>query len=107
MRGNPSGLIDDPELFFISGRIFDVELPKEQRWLWKYFRTPVQRQFIFYYLSLGQLWQFTDHTGFFMNKRILFSLRVKLEKLLEAHRKAKSSGPNEMLSRIENGHYKI
>ena len=106
MRANPTVEVEDPELFFISGKMFDVDIPKEQKWLLKYFKVPVQRQFLFYYLTLGDPWNFSVHTGYASSKRSLFRLRYKLEKLLDLHKKAKDNFDFELLTKLETGRYK-
>jgi len=100
----------DPELEFISGRIFDPELPKERQYLWKYFRTHVQRVFIKYYLTFGSYTRFTDHTGHYCSKRWMRHLKRKLQRILKAHEKAREAaltGNFEILARIESGKHKF
>ena len=105
MRGDTSS-VEDPELFFISGRIFDVDLPKEKKWLLKYFKNTFQRQFLFYFLCYGRHWQFTEHTGIACPRRWLLYQEVKLENLIKMHRAAKTNFEFELLSRIEGGKIK-
>ena len=99
--------MDDLELLFISGRFYDLELPKEKIWLLKYFHSISQRLFIVYYLTFNNYSYFTIHTGYFAAKRWLIIVKKKLEKLLEVHKAAKDNFDFELLSKIEAGKYRI
>jgi hypothetical protein len=96
---------EDPELFFISGRIFDIELPKEKKWLLKYFRCTVQQKFVLYYLTFGNTEQFTDHTGYSASKRWLYSIKSKLKQILKLHKQAKENFDFDFLNKIEKKRY--
>jgi len=100
----------DPELEFISGRIFDLELPKDQEYLWKYFRGILQRQFIKYYLTYRSYLHFTDHTGYYCSNRWIRTLKVKLQRLEKAHEAAQEAalqGDFQPLAIIKSGKYKV
>lgn len=96
---------EELELEFISGRIFDDSLPKEQAWLYKYFTTPRHRAFVKYYLTFNNYNQFVQHTGHYFCRKALYDLQVKLQALLKAHHRAKSEVDLETLVQIETGHY--
>lgn len=99
--------MDDLELLFICGRFDDLDIPKEKKWLWKYFTEPLQRQFVTYYLTFNNRRQFTDHTGFAASKRWTKALKAKLLKLLQFHATAKINFDFETLGRIERGEIKF
>jgi len=96
---------EELELEFLSGRIFDDSLPKERAWLHKYFRTRRERSFVKYFLTFNNYTQFVNHTGHYFCAKALYYLRIKLQGLLEAHARAKSSMDLETLVEIETGKY--
>jgi len=96
---------EELELQFLSGRIFDDALPKERAWLRKYFPSPRECAFVTYYLTFNNYTQFINHTGHYFCKKSLYSLRVKLQMLLDAHQRAKSQMDLDMLVKIETGQY--
>jgi hypothetical protein len=96
---------EELELEFLSGRIFDDALPKEQVWLHKYFPSPRERAFVTYFLTFHNYNQFVNHTGHYFCRKALYSLRVKLQALLDVHHQAKSQMDLEKLVEIETGHY--
>lgn len=107
---NVESLDYDPEWEFISGRLFDIELPKEKSFLWKYFTIYEQRLFVKYYLTYGSYTYFTDHTGLYFSKRWMRHLKRKMQKILHTHKKAKEEarmGNFEILANIESGRYKF
>ena len=97
----------DPELYFISGQIFDLNLPKEQQYLYRYFTTARQRQFVRYYTTYRQYTRFADHTGYASSERWLKRMRRRLLELENAYRQAKSSGDFSALAQLESGQYSV
>ena len=97
----------DPELEFISGKIFDINLPKDKLYLYRYFVTARQRSFVKYYLTYGEYTRFMDHTGYACSKKWLKNLRQRLIKLQQLHDKAKEDGDFTTLACIESGKYAI
>ena len=97
---------DDPELEFISGRIFEISLPKDKLYLFRYFKKKVQRQFIKYFLTYGTITHFVDHTGIVVSKRWMHKLQSRLIRLEEARQKAKRDFDLEFITDIEIGKFK-
>ena len=97
----------DLELEFVSGRIFDLTIPKERKYLYKYFASDAQQHFVKYYLTFGNFTRFAEHTGFRFEKRWLRYLKGRLLKLMEAHKKAKEDLDFETLTKIESGQYNL
>lgn len=100
----------DLEWEFIAGKIFDIELPKEKRYLWKYFHSKMKRAFVKYYLIHNSYYRFRQHTGYYCCKRWIMYVKVKLRKLLIAHEEAKKKaleGDFGPLAEIEAGKYKV
>ena len=91
------------ELDFLSGRFFDVELPKEKWYLEKYFKSDIQMQFLLYYYVFGESHRFREHAGIACSKRWLEILEVRYNRLVEAHKKAKENFDLETLTKIESG----
>jgi hypothetical protein len=98
------------DLQFISGEFFDFEIPKEKRYLLKYFTTDLQQTFLRYYMVFGEHRNFVDHTGRRATRRMLFMLQAKYHKLIEAYDAAKRAlteqGMETVLA-IENGTFKV
>jgi hypothetical protein len=97
----------DVELLFIAGKILEKEIPKEKRYLLRYFKTPLQEAFLRYYLVVGNYTRFEDHTGFHCNQRWKTRMTRRLEILQEKHFQAKSNFDIEELERIERGKIKV
>lgn len=97
----------DRDLAFIGEKYLDVDLPKEKRYLLKYFDTRIQEAFVKYVHVFGDYENFVDHTGLRCKKQYLQTLHERLQKLEALHRQAKSSMDLETLAEIEMGNYKI
>jgi hypothetical protein len=95
------------ELEFVAAKFYDYELPPEKKYLLRYFKTDVERQFLRYYLIFGNYHRFTDHTGCACTRRWLRKLREKLEKLDKAHSEARASGDISLIARLESGKEKL
>ena len=106
----------DYDLELISGNFLDANLPKQKRYLLKYFGTEVQRAFIAYYLDFGDLQQdgtkrlflnFIDHTGHVCKLRVFQVWTKRLRDLESALRKAMDSFDVELVETIKTGKYRI
>lgn len=95
------------DLVFISGDFFDYEIPKEKKFLLKYFKTPLELQFVKYYLCFKNIDNFVDHTGFFCQRRWLLLLKKRIEYFLKEQSTAKSDFDLSKLVDIEQGNIKI
>ena len=91
------------DLKLISFQLEIVELPKEKKYLLKYFDTPIQIAFLKYIHVFGDYKNFTDHTGLSCQFKWLKSLYDKLRKIEKMHKEAKSNMDLETLERIETG----
>ena|SRR6266446_811945 len=89
------------ELLFISGAFIDYEIPKEKYYLYKYFCSPLQKQFLRYYFMFGEITRFNDHTGYYCKKPWLLMMNVRLRKLIRLHDEAKAEMDFEKLAMIE------
>ena len=88
------------DLDFIAGTFFDQEIPKNQRYLLKYFKTDIQRAYLRYYLTFHDHRNFVDHTGIWCSSRTLWSLQAKYRKLVATYEDAKASLTEEGLETV-------
>ena len=96
----------DPEMEFISGRIFDLELPENKQYLWKYFKTKLQRQFVKYYLTFETTARFTERTGYYCSDRWIRMLLRKIKRLEKANQDAQEAakqGDFQTLADLKSG----
>ena len=94
------------ELDFLAGNYFQVDLPREMRYLEKYFYLDVQSAFLYYYYTFGSTTHFVDHTGHVCSRRHLRTMKVKYKKIVAAHQEAKKNFDIEKVALIEGGKYK-
>ena len=105
------------DLLLISGEfLYDDSVPKEKRWLFKYFRTLPQRRFLAYHLQFSVLRKhgpfffyrnFIDHTGIFCTKRVLQKWTKKLLVLETLAASAIERMDLANLETIKSGKYKL
>lgn len=91
------------EAQFLAGIFFDFEVSREKMFLFKYFRSPLEHQFVRYYLCFGEIEFFTEHTGWFCQKRWLKILKKRFDKINSLHDKSKADIDLELLEKIEQG----
>jgi hypothetical protein len=105
------------DLHLVSGDFFYEDVvSKDQRWLFKYFGTPQQRQFLAYYSQFGELRErgpvrfyhnFIDHTGVCCTKRAVQKWVKKLRHLLSLSQEAAERFDLEMLEKVKSGKYRF
>lgn len=95
------------DLWFIGNLYESYEIPREKRYLLKYFRTTVQSLYLKYVFLYGNHINFVDHTGYRCQERWLKILDTRLQKLQAAHAEAKKNLDLTTLAKIEKGKYKI
>lgn len=95
------------DLKLISGEFFDLDLPKEKQYLFKYFPTEIQQQFVRYYYLFGDYERFMEHTGWFCTNRWLRKLKARYDELTLIYDKAKKDMDFTTLAEIQNGKFKI
>jgi hypothetical protein len=94
------------EAVFLAGLFFDYEIPRDKQFLLKYFRTPLERQFVRYYMCFGEIDNFVDHTGYFCQKRWVRILKKRMDKLLNVQETYKNNFELDKLKELESGRYK-
>lgn len=100
-------MVSKRDLDFLSKEFERSDIPKEKRYLLKYFRKDIQQSFLKYYFIFGDYTNFVDHTGLYCQSRWLKILHQKLIDLENVHTTAKSNIDLELLSRIESGRFKF
>jgi hypothetical protein len=95
------------EAVFLAGLFFEYDIPREKQFLLRYFRSPLEKQFVRYYLCFGEIDNFVDHTGFFCQKRWLRILKKRIDKIMSVHENYKKSFELDKLREMENGRYKL
>ena len=98
------------DLDFVSGRFFDYDVPKEKRYLLKYFKSDLQRAFLKYFMVFGDHRNFTDHTGHYCNPRFVLHMEEKFHKLVDVYDKAKRALTEEGMATvhlIESGKFRL
>lgn len=95
------------EIKFLGGIFFDLALSKSEIYLFKYFRSPLEKQFVRYYLCFNNIDYFVAHTGWFCQRRWLIILEKRFNKIINFHRKCKQEFNLELLSKVEKGKYKF
>jgi len=92
---------------FLAGAFLNTEVPKEKNFLFKYFRSPLEQQFVKYYLCFGEIEYFIEHTGNYCQKRWLRILQKRFDKIVVFHNQCRENMELELLEKIENGRYKF
>lgn len=94
------------QLEFVSGNFFDITLPKEKRYLLKYFKTSIEKQFLQYFYIFNNVTYFCLHTGIPCTERWLYKMKQKLLEIEAAHEKSRQVFDIEKLALIESGKWK-
>jgi len=100
-------LAQNSDLIFLARQWETVELPKDKKYLFKYFDTPLQQSFIRYVYLFGEYNNFPDHTGFKCQLRWMKELYSRLQILQNAHKEARKNMDMEELALIESGNSKL
>lgn len=96
------------ELSFLSNKIEEFELPNEKRYLLKYFRSSIERQFLKYFFLFGENFdQFTNYTGVRCQQRWCKILIKRIKELEEIKKKSKKEFDFEKLAEVETGKYPL
>lgn len=95
------------EMEFLSGNFFACDLPESKRYLFKYFRTAIQRQFLRYFFVFGNSEHFIEHTGFHCEKNYVEKLKKKYFKIERAYDEALKKMDLLELGMIKSGKLKF
>jgi hypothetical protein len=88
-------------------RYLFLEIPKEKRFLLRYFKGKIQRYFLRYFIFFGDYKNFVDHTGLCCSVRWLKNLEKKYNDLMYLQSVCKSNMHLELLSDLEAGKINI
>lgn len=102
--------MDEKDFHLISGEFFEYEIPKEKKYLLKYFTGKLQVAFLRYYLVFGNVRNFTDHTGYSCSNGLLFRFLKRFRGLTNLYEKSKSNLSEDglkTLSLIESGKFNL
>lgn len=88
-------------------RFLFLEIPKEKKFLLKYFNGKIQRYFLRYIIFFGEYKNFVDHTGICCQNRWLKHLEKKYNDLIYLQYLYKKDMNLEMLAKLESGKISI
>jgi len=97
----------DQDIALVSGSFFEKGVPKNKRYLLKYFDSEVAAVFVSYFLIFRSHTHFVDHTGFRVGKRWLRKSQERIDRLENAYGKARSAGDFSAVAEIESGRYNL
>jgi hypothetical protein len=99
-------MITERDLRFSSDFMHD-QLPKEKRWMSRYFKTRTKRLFLKYFCAFGCSTRFCQHSGEICTKRYIKKMKRQFLNLTKKHEDARADFDLEALSRIETGKCKL
>lgn len=76
------------------------EIPKEKLYLKKYFKNELQRTFLKYFMVMGEVKNFTDHTGYVCCRRLLYLFKKRYFRITQSYDKAKLALTEESMEKI-------
>jgi hypothetical protein len=91
------------DLDLLAGTFFEFDIPVEKRFLLKYFKNDLQRAFLKYHMVTGEVWNFTDHTGYHCTRRFAYRLAKRYKRIMNDHAAVKGVLDEEAMERV----YKI
>ena len=94
------------DLLWMSKEYENFDLPKEKKYLLKYFKSDIQAAFLKYFFVFGNFDNFKEHTGFDCQQRWLGILQSKLEKIESMRTQARADMDMTLLVKIEEGKIK-
>ena len=92
--------------FFVSD-FMKMPVPKEERWMTRYFKTRTKKLFLKYFLAFGSATRFCQHSGEVCTKRYVKKMKMQFLKIRNLHDKAKTDFDLEFLSKIKVGKIKL
>ena len=97
----------DYEIKFIGGMFYDYILPPDKQYLFKYFHTKVQKDFLIYYIIFNNFQRFPQHTGNAISYRWCQGLRARYKFIENELAKANDDGDLDKIVEIKSGKLKI
>lgn len=91
----------------MSNNYLYQELPKDKKFLLKYFKGDLQNSYVRYVVFFGSHNNFMDHTGIKITESWLKKLESKYKDLIYLHSLSKSLSNFALLSELESGDLKL
>lgn len=91
------------DLTIVGGEFLDADIPEDKKYLLKYFNTPIQEQFLRYFLFFGHYKKFVENTGVYCAPHYLKTLRRRCEWLVNQMTLARKNMDLELISKIQSG----
>lgn len=98
------------DLKFLGGSFLDFDIPKDRLYLYHYFRTDIEKQFLQYYYAFEcdtDFKRFTEHTGLHCQLRWLRLLKKRHDLIVEHRDKAKADFNIQEVALVESGKRKL
>lgn len=88
------------DLAFIAGNYLEVEIPKDKKFLTKYFDTEIQKALLRYWLATGSVENFTDHTGVYLSPVVAKRWESRIFQLLEVQSALRKQFTEEAMEKL-------
>lgn len=102
------------ELTFIAGDFSEFEIPRDKQYLFRYFKTDLEQQFLKYLYCFGDYENFVEHTGHYCQHRWLHVLKRRHDIIVSYYQDVKKDIFNSdddldfnVLVQIEKGKIKV
>jgi len=95
------------EAEFLAGAFFDCQLPSDKMFLFKYFKSDLEKQFLKYYFCFQEIDCFSAHTGLVCQTRWARILEKRFKLLNFCHNFFKKNFELDKLARMETGEMKL
>lgn len=100
---------EEQNMKFLQGDFRNFTIPKEHKFLYKYFKNKLQKSFLeyCYVMSSENAYFFQDHTGNKITNSFVYKLVQKIKALLYLYEKAKNEIDFDTLKKLERGQFYI
>lgn len=95
------------DLKIISGDFLEENLPKEKKYILKYFKTELSKKIAIYYFNFNNINNFVSHTGYYCEIDYLKKCVSKYKEVEKEHDYALKEFDLEKMEKIQNGSFKI
>jgi hypothetical protein len=97
----------EKNLLYLDSAFENTVIPKEHRFLLKYFKTFQQRAFLKYYYIMGDWQNFSKHTGIWASRFFMMKLMFKFKHYMSIYDKAKMDANFETLNLLNKRKIKL
>lgn len=95
------------DLKIISGDFLEIDLPKDKKYLLKYFKTDLSKKIAIYYFHFKNIDNFVNHTGYFCEIDYMKKCVNRYKTIEKEHDEALKEFDFEKMEKIQNGTFKI